>query len=331
MTYGLACSHRGSPQVFFEHAFKAFLRGDLQQSQDEAHRECQRLLGRSPEWEWKFRTLEAESLLWRGMYADVLSLLNSEPTLPNNKDSQIKILAIQGVAHAGLHQFAEAERTLERAMQLCRVSPQVSCGDVIRARGVLAVQHGQIDAARHFFEQSLEFARAHNDQFLEETALLNLGLTSLGEGHFDEAIDWTNAAYKASTALGAEGEAQAALGNLGWAYYNLGDFEKSLALSLEAEKRAGQGGNAIDELYWITNAGYVYKSLLLPPTSLFESSPPPPQNSRQGRPSRRASRGPFGCVFGAGGLLKRASMSFIPSPPPGPTTTGLDELPPSWL
>jgi CHAT domain-containing protein/Tfp pilus assembly protein PilF len=195
------------------------------------------------------------------MYAQVLTLLNSPPTRPDNKDSMIEILAIEGVAHARLHQFPEAEEKLGQAMQMCQVSSEVTCGDVTRARGVLAIQHGQIDAAKQFFEQSLQFARAHNDRFLEANALLNLGLTSLREGHFDEAIDWTDAAYQASTTLGAGGEAQAALGNLGWAYYNLGDSEKSLELSLEAENRASQAGNAIDQLYWITNAGYVYASL----------------------------------------------------------------------
>jgi CHAT domain-containing protein/Flp pilus assembly protein TadD len=192
------------------------------------------------------------------MYAEVLTLIKSSPARPDNKDAVIEIFAIESVAHAGLHQFAAAEDMVEQAMQMCQVSPQPTCGDVIRARGVLAVQHGQVVAAKQFFAQSLEFARAHHDHFLEETALLNLGLTSLGEGHFDEAIDWTNAAYQASTTMGADGEAQAAVGNLGWAYYNLGDFEKSLELSLEAERRASQAGNAIDELYWTTNAGYVY-------------------------------------------------------------------------
>jgi CHAT domain-containing protein len=199
--------------------------------------------------------------LWRGMYADVLTLLSSHPTGPENKEAQIEILAIGGVARAGLHQFPEAEKALSQATQLCQLSSAITCGSVIRARGVFEVQQGHVDAAKHFFEQSLEFARAHSDRFLEETSLLNLGLTSLDEGHFDEAIDWTDAAYQASTALGADGEAQAALGNLGWAYYNLGDLEKSLELSLEAEKRARLGGNVIDELYWITNAGYVYAGL----------------------------------------------------------------------
>jgi CHAT domain-containing protein len=258
---GLSCSRSESPQAAFDHAYKAFLHGDLKQSQDEAHTESQRFRDSSPEWARRFRILEAESLLWRGMYAEVLTLLSSPPARPDNKDSVIEILAIGGVAHASLHQFAEAEKKVGQAIQMCQVSSEPTCGDAIRARGVLAVQHGQIDSAKQFFAKSLEFARAHNDRFLEETALLNLGLTSLGEGHFDEAIDWTNAAYQTSTSLGAEGEAQAALGNLGWAYYNLGDFEKSLQLSLEAEKRASQAGNAIDELYWITNAGYVYAGI----------------------------------------------------------------------
>jgi CHAT domain-containing protein/Tfp pilus assembly protein PilF len=195
------------------------------------------------------------------MYAQVLATLNSPPTRPENKDSLIETLAIEGAAHARLHQFPEAEQKLEQATQVCEISSEMTCGDVIRARGSLAVQRGQIEAAKRFFEQSLQFARAHNDRFLEETALLNLGLTSLREGYFDQAIDWTNAAYQASTTLGAAGEAQAALGNLGWAYYNLGDSERSLDLSLEAEKGAIHVGDVIDQLSWITNAGYVYAGL----------------------------------------------------------------------
>jgi CHAT domain-containing protein/Flp pilus assembly protein TadD len=192
------------------------------------------------------------------MYGQVLTLLDSPPTRPDNRDSTIEVLAIEAVAYARLHQFPEAEERLGEAAQLCQVFSEITCGDVVRARGVLAIQHGQIDSAKQFFEQSLQFARAHNDHFLEASAFLNLGLTSLREEHFDEAIDWTNAAYQSSTAQGADDIALTALGNLGWAYYNLGDSEKSLQLSLEAEKRARQVGNVVLQLSWTTNAGYVY-------------------------------------------------------------------------
>src|SRR5580700_6328592 len=145
---GLACSRRESPQATFEHTYEAFLHGDLKKSQEEASRECQRLRNSNPEWAWKFRVLQAKSLLWRGMYQQVLILLNSSPTRPNNGDSVLEILTLEGVAHARLHQFQEAEEKLGQAEKTCLVSLAATCGDVTRALGILAVQRGQLDAAK---------------------------------------------------------------------------------------------------------------------------------------------------------------------------------------
>jgi CHAT domain-containing protein len=258
---GLSCNRQESPQNTFERIYKTFLHGDLKQSQNEAHAECERFRASNPEWAWKFRVLEAESLLWRGMSQDAISLLVSQPVQPRDNASIIEMLAIEGVAYAHLHRFADAERALDQAERLCSASDAGVCGSVIRANGVLAVERGQSALAHQFFQQSLSFARAHADRFLEATALLNLGLASAGEEHFDEAIDWTEAAYDASNKLGAGNTAQTALGNLGWAYYNLGDYEKSLELSLAAEKRASQVENLTLRLSWITNAGHVYAAL----------------------------------------------------------------------
>jgi CHAT domain-containing protein len=235
--------------------------GELEQSQEDADLEFQRLRNSDPEWAWKFRVLEAKSLLWRGRYAQVLTLLDSPLSRPYDKNSQIEILAIEGVAHARLHQFPEAEERLGQAVGMCQVSTEVACRNVMLARGVLALQHGQIEAGKQFFEQTLGFARVHGDHYLEANSLLNIGAALLREERFDEAIDSADAAYRASLTSDAGTIAIKALGNLGWAYYNLGDPEKSLELSLEAEKRAIRVGDVIDQLSWTTNAGYVYGSL----------------------------------------------------------------------
>src|SRR4029077_13700649 len=104
---GLSC-RRDSPQIVFDHAYQAFLRGDLKRSQGEAHAAYERFRDYGTEWPWRFRILEAKSLLWQGMYAETLAFLNSQPTQPGKKDSLVEILAIKGGANARLHDFPRA-------------------------------------------------------------------------------------------------------------------------------------------------------------------------------------------------------------------------------
>jgi CHAT domain-containing protein len=261
LTCGLGCSRRLSPQDSFQQAQQALRHGDLARAQKEAEEGRKQYLASSPEWARKFCVLEADALLLRGMYPQVLTLLESEPTPTEARDATIEVLVLRTAAQARLHRFSEAEQNLEQAEGLCGLSQEKTCGEVMRARGVLVLQQGQPTRAKHFFEESLGFARLRGDQFLEATALLNIGSVALSENHFDEAIDWTDSAYRTSLILNAGTIATKALGNLGWAYYNLGDSERSLEFSLEAEKRAIRVDDVIDQLSGITDAGYVYADL----------------------------------------------------------------------
>ena len=255
-----ACTRRQDPQLVYEHARKTFIHGNLALSQREAEDGYQRFRDSSPEWAWKFKTLEAEAILWQGMYPNVLTLLDFDVS-PSDGILMTKILALRAAAHARLGQFKEAEICLNEGDRLCKGSDDANCGDVIRAHGVLANQRAQSVQAREFFRQSLSIARNHADRFSEATALMNLGAVSLRGEHFDEALEASDAAYRAAETIGAQDIAQTVLGNLGWAYYNLGDSERSLEFSLEAEKRAIQVSDVIAQLSWITNAGYVYDQL----------------------------------------------------------------------
>jgi CHAT domain-containing protein/Tfp pilus assembly protein PilF len=198
--------------------------------------------------------------LVRGDYRQVLSLLDADPDSGQARDSIVKTLALRSVALARLGRIDDADLTLRKAEALCAALQEISCGEVLRARGVFLLEEGQPAKAKHLFEQTTAFARLHGDRFLEATTLLNLGLEALREQHYDEAVDWTEAAYRTSLGLGAGFIAQKAVGNLGWAYYYLGDFERSLKSSLEAEKLAIQAGSDTDRSIWIMAAGYVYAS-----------------------------------------------------------------------
>jgi CHAT domain-containing protein len=234
------------------------LRGDLKQSEVEAEQAYRRFLRSRPEWAWKFRILEAEASLWRGLYERVPELLSSPPTFAGRPDLAISTLTLVGVAEVYLRRFPEAERKIRDAEKLCGSTADARCGEVIQARGLLANQQAHFVPAEQFFGQSLSFARAHTDHFLESTSLLNLGAMSLAQEHFDEAIDRSEASYAAAQAIDAKIVELVVKGNLGWAYYKLGDSEKALKVSAEAEELASQLGDVSDQENELTNIGHIH-------------------------------------------------------------------------
>ena len=228
------------------------------QSQDAADQYYKRFRSSDPAWAWKFRILEAESALWRGLNEETVRLLEFSPTPSIEKSALIQVLALKGTAYAHLGDLKAADSSLAQGDGLCLGPPDPACGNLTRARGVLSLARGDFPAAERYFAQSLSFARSHNDRFLEATALLNIGATMLKEERFDEAINWSQSAFETSTAIEARNVALVALENTGWAYYNLGDSERALDLFLHARQTAVECADVIDQVSLLTDAGYVY-------------------------------------------------------------------------
>src|SRR6267378_886427 len=249
---------RDSPQITFDRAEKALRHGQARQSQDQAAQAYRQYRSSNPAWAWKFLILEAQAALERGLNEDVLKLLKSEPLPSDQPDVAIPALMLAGVANVNKHNFREAERSLAQAAKLCDTSVLAICGYVLQARGLLASEQSDSPSAESFYELSLSFARAHRDSFLESNSLLNLGAESLAQGRYDEAIDRSEAAYQVAKAADAGILELDTQGNIGWAYYKLGDADRALERFLDAEKRAAELGDVADQGVWLTNAGYVY-------------------------------------------------------------------------
>ena len=231
----------------------AFVHGNLEQSQKEAGEGFEQFRKSSPEWAFKFRLLQAESMLWRGLSDEALTVLTDQSVSSHDPESTITQLALLGAAYTHVGPLSKAASTLADADRLCSISDRPSCADVLRADGVLAIERGRLDEARQFFERTLLSARLRQDEFLEANALLNLGVTSLRQEFSDDCIDWSEKAYSLAVKLGAEDLAQTAMGNLGAAYYRLGDLEKAHSIFTEAEARAIQDGDVTNQVTWLTN------------------------------------------------------------------------------
>jgi CHAT domain-containing protein len=254
----LSGCRQGSPQQTFDHTYQSFIRGDLKLAQDDASRGLRQFHDLA-EWAWKFRILEAKAALARGLFEEVLTIIRTAPLLPNNPDLSIDVRALAAEANIHLHRFPEAESLLADTLTTCSPNSALSsCGDLLQALGLLASEQNKSDVAEQMHRLSLEFARRHGDSYLETTSLLNLGNEAIVRGHFDEAIDLSESAYRIAERIDARILKLVIQGNIGWAYYRLGDFEKALELATESEKAAADLGDYYDQENELTNIGYVY-------------------------------------------------------------------------
>jgi len=222
-----------------------------------AERGWQKFQRSNPKWAWRFRVLEAKSVLWRGLYKDVDPLLSSRPGPPDSLGLKASMLTLRAIASARLKDFQVADLLIEQAEQLCSAGNDPSCGEVVQGRGVVLKEKGELEQARSAHETALLFAREHDDHFLEATSLLNLGWVFLDEEHFDEAKDHSEKAYWAASTIGARDVALSAQDNLGWEYYKLGDPERALQIFQTTEKEAEQFGDLYNQENEVTNIGYV--------------------------------------------------------------------------
>ena len=199
-------------------------------------------------------------MLYRGLYADSLAALSNLDPSTGDPDDRLQQLITEAVSLAHLHSIAHARQRLAQADAICSATALEACGEVLGAHGILAMERGQLSDARQAFLSSLAFAQQHHDLNLESNARLNLGTVALQDNHFDEAVNWSQQAYASSLAMGNRNRAQIALGNLGWAYFELGDSERALPLFREAERQATQLGNIRNRVKWLTTTGYVYQN-----------------------------------------------------------------------
>jgi CHAT domain-containing protein len=253
-----ACSRRRNAQVAFDRAVQIFEHGNISEAMNEAEKGYTRFHGIGAEWAWKFTLLKAQILSWQGMNDRLLPLLSSVPFPPLGGDLSVQRLRFEGSAYAASGDYQTAEQRFKEAEALCMGTDYRTCRDIPRARGMVEMRRGQFLTARAFFNQALAEALAHGDLFLEATAYLNLSFEEEWQTHFDEAIDAAQAAMQIAGPQHFDDVAEAALGNLGWAYYKLGDPEKAEGMFVEAEDQAGKLGDVADQVKWLQASSYIY-------------------------------------------------------------------------
>ena len=253
-----SCSRRHDPQAAYDRAKEIYRKGDMSAAALEAKKGHEEFHSTSPVWAWKFTILRANALHSGGLDEETLKVLASESIPFPSDEWAVRKERVEGQAYASLHRFSEAERTFDQAERLCAGSDYPACADVDAARGAMEMGRGRYAQAETLFARVLPKARASGDSFWEASAMLDLSWSADEQAHFDEALDWSNEARRVSVEHRFPDLAQAALGNMGWAYYKLGDAEKAEGMLTEATKQAEKVDDTADQLKWLLDGGYVY-------------------------------------------------------------------------
>jgi len=208
---------------------------------------------------WRFRVEKAHILLLQGSYTESLQLLDKDvPASLAHSEVAARRSMIRGLDYTFLQRFDAADMEIKSAEELARSNDSALSADVAQARGTLELSRKRYVDAAGAFRHVLSIAREQKLGFLEVSALGSLGNVAMGEEHYDEAIDWYKVALSRSETLGTLSSEELALGNMGWNYQVVGDFENAETVLKQAERISGEAGRTGNRIYWLTILGEVY-------------------------------------------------------------------------
>lgn len=206
-------------------------------------------------WELKFRLLEAEILLRQNRLDEVLGLLAEEKSFPASGDLAIKRNLLLSRAHDHLGRMPESSRELSIARHLAEAGDSPLMGDVLRAEALVQRDAGHWNEAGQLFVASLAVARAHDVRWLETADLVDLGNVNIVTRHYDQGLMFSREAESSARLIHANLQIERAVGNVGWAYYNLGEFELALSNFRAADRIAKEIAQIDSRVLWLEDAG----------------------------------------------------------------------------
>lgn len=237
----------------YEGIEKEFVSGDLPRAREQAEEASRHFQSSRPDWAASFRIELAKVLIYQGKSGDALPLLQQPLPSHSSIESQVRRKIFLSIAQARMGHLDQAEQTVLQAEQQC---PEGALrAEVLGTQGVIYINEGKLDEAERALQAGLANASLSGKRFLQTEALINLSVVALQEEHYEDALARSNEASNLARSIGANLQLEKAVGNLGWIYYRIGDFQRSLINSKEAERKASELGSVKDQVIWLHSAG----------------------------------------------------------------------------
>ncbi|NWF85627.1 MAG: tetratricopeptide repeat protein, partial [Bryobacteraceae bacterium] len=249
------------PAGFYRSALAEHRRGEYQSALEKSRAGAAQFTAReNPAWHWRFRLLEAETLISTGAAAEASRLLDGAlaGAAPDRALEARRLLNL-GWVRSLQTSHEEGLALLEKARVLAEESGggEVLAQVEIRRGTVLTYLKRQEEAERSF-QLSLSLARGLQDPYLEGSALGNLGFLRLNKGSYEEAIYYFEQVLPLARRIRAPALEALTAGNLGWCYFRLGDLDKAAQRFEHSQSMLAGLGKLLEHQVHLGNLGSVW-------------------------------------------------------------------------
>jgi CHAT domain-containing protein len=218
-----------------------------------------RFSANSEKWAWSFRVLKAQIFVYRREYKKALEILSAPlPASLEPTETGVRKHLVEGIAYRWAQQFDKSDEQFNLAASTAEKYQSRLLAEVLNSKGGLELDENEYAKAELTFNGALERSRQFNNHFQEASALANLGVLATRQEHFGQAIDWDQAGLKVAQAFQMRDTAAVIVGNLGWSYFSLGDFENALLLFKQAADEAKDKKLFDYEAHWLTSVATAY-------------------------------------------------------------------------
>lgn len=241
----------------FGDAERTYQRGDLAKAQVEADAGYRQFLTSDPAWAGRFRVLEIQMMLLRGLYKPALTALESAPSsILSDCELLVRKHLVEAAVYLRLGRDSDVDSKMREAAIGCPNQDPKLLVDITLQRGEVIDDPPEAELD---YKKALSIARENRDLFRQARALLDLSNIAQIQEHYGESIDWGKASLEISSKMGYRRFDEITKGNLGWNYYKLGDFDQALNLFSEAEQEARQLDAGYQQVRWENNLGLTHE------------------------------------------------------------------------
>ncbi|MEO8380215.1 MAG: CHAT domain-containing protein [Acidobacteriota bacterium] len=209
---------------------------------------------RDAEMVWALRVMRGEALISRGRPKEAKHALAFElPKKYGHGETAVRQMIMRGFVAMHEGDFPAATTILEQAKALAIAHQPALLSDVY-------MPLSQADASRgdEYAREAIRLARKYGRKASEVKALAALARRRAGQQRYAESIQWGEQALPLARSLRNDKTVQQIEGNLGWQYFEIGDYEQASELFTSAEATARRIGADYDRVAWLIQLGNIH-------------------------------------------------------------------------